>query len=357
MLAVPWPLLGTRANFDLVRSCQLIGPASAVEPGARIAFEFTGKQGGALITKYPTYREDAQRQLTFEDYTKKHYDSWVRLSRDQGHGRDIRPVLVTGVDLTREFATVAYTNNHARVECRFSAEVPAVASASASVWGSWHVGGLVRTNCGPRSVRPPRGDRGSSEGSTLESAIPPDEYNQCVFIRYYTIYKIFDVILKVIKAGAGPHQLPESDPEDGRTGGERLQVSSDDDSTDEVIHNVPSVCTERCPRLPLLTNWAKDDRDGFDIVAKFIFKVGNVLLCIGGTKEQTLRQRTGAKSVLLHHHDVQDLLQVCLRAHLDFSLTLVQEEEEQTIRVLAESGVAERVEIDENGGESLTVLA
>ena len=69
------------------------------------------------------------------------------------------------------------------------------------------------------------------------------------------------------------------------------------------------------------------------------------------------RQKTEAKSVLLHHHDIQGLLQVCLRTHLNPSLTLVQEDEEETMRVLAESGVAERVEVDENGGKSLMVLA
>ena len=34
---------------------------------------------------------------------------------------------------------------------------------------------------------------------------------------------------------------------------------------------------------------------------------------------------------------------------------MIQEDEGETIRVLAESGIAERVEIDENGGRSLTI--
>ena len=70
----------------------------------------------------------------------------------------------------------------------------------------------------------------------------------------------------------------------------------------------------------------------------------------------TPQQRSKAESVLLHHRDVQDLLQVCLHTHPNFSLTLVQENEEETMRVLTESGVAERVEIDENGGKLLTIL-
>ena len=45
-----------------------------------------------------------------------------------------------------------------------------------------------------------------------------------------------------------------------------------------------------------------------------------------------------------------------MRTHPSTSLTLVQEDEEETMRVLAESGVAEWVEIDEDGGKLSTVL-
>jgi hypothetical protein len=59
----------------------------------------------------------------------------------------------------------------------------------------------------------------------------------------------------VLKAGAGPHQLPKGNHGDDNSGEEGLQVLSIDDSTevdypetgsprdvfDEVIHNVPTV--------------------------------------------------------------------------------------------------------------------
>lgn len=196
---------------------------------------------------------------------------------------------MTGVDLTREFAAFAYSDNNTHGVCTFSAAVPAVASASASLWGSWSTGGFVHTNCGPYLIPATQGDNNPEEDLVQGSTVP-DEYNQCVFIRYYTMRKRFFVPL-VIKAGAGPHQLPKPDPSGDGTGEERLQPSSGDDSTevrysktrslaavDEVIHNVPLVCPERYPDLPPLTNWTKDDRDGFDIVADFIFQVRNVLL-------------------------------------------------------------------------------
>lgn len=272
--------------FRPASSRQLIEHSSPVEPGARVAFALTHKQGAALITQHPTYREDIERERTFENYIKRHYDSWVDFARELGHGENIKPVLVTGVDLTREFATIAYSDNQARMECEFSAGVPAVASASVSVWGSWNTQGLVHTNCGPHPL-PARGNRITSGESTPESVIP-DEYDQCVFLRYYTIRRrVF--IPTVLKAGAGPHQLPEGSPGEDDTGEEMLLVSSEDDSmeidnpetgsptytSDDVTHNVPLVGLIYYPRLRplLLINWTKDDRDDFDVVAEFIFQV------------------------------------------------------------------------------------
>ena len=256
-----------------------------MEPGARIAFALTHKQGAALITKYPTHREDIERERLFESYIKRHYDSWVDFAHEHGHGGNIRPVLVTGVDLTREFATIAYSDNHTRMECEFSAGVPAVASASMSLWGSWRTQGLVHTNCGPRPSSTRR-NRGPIEGPALESEIP-DEYNQCVFIRYYTIRKRVFIPI-VIKAGAGPHQLPEGGHGNDSTGGDMLSAPLKADSmevdyletesltgtSDEVIHNIPPVGLDRYQQLQLLLlNRTKDDHDDFDILAEFIFQV------------------------------------------------------------------------------------
>jgi len=223
-----------------------------------MAFELTRNQGATLITQHPTYREDIEKEGTFEKYIKRHYQSWVDLARERGDGDNIRPVLVTGVHLTREFATLAYSDNRTRMECEFSAAVPGIASGSVSLWGSWHTQGVAHTNCGPRPPRIQR-SRDPNEGSTLESEIP-DECNQCVFIRYYTIRK-WAFIPKVIKAGAGPHQLPRGGHEDDNSAEEGLRVPPTEDPTevdrpetespqdtfDEVIHNTPTVGLKHYP--------------------------------------------------------------------------------------------------------------
>jgi L-rhamnose isomerase len=60
------------------------------------------------VTKCQTHREDIQRAGTFENYVKQHYNSWVAFARETGHGNDINPVIVTGLDRTRYFAMMSY---------------------------------------------------------------------------------------------------------------------------------------------------------------------------------------------------------------------------------------------------------
>jgi len=243
-----------------------------LEPGFNISFQLTEKQGAALVTKYPTYREDIQREQIFEEYTKHYYDSWVAFSREAGHGNDVKPVLVTGVDMTRDFAMMSYSNNGVRLTSEFTASVPGVASAAVSAWGTWRTEGLVHTNCGPQLCRPPSStqttDLMSSDDSHTENV--SDEYHQCVFVRYYTVRKRPLLAPKVIKASAGPHDLgpgsrddeklpPEAQsgsdsgsdiapsPSDDYGSDDRGSVTGIDSESDIVIRNTTAVCFSPYP--------------------------------------------------------------------------------------------------------------
>ena len=202
-----------------------------LEPGFNVSFQLTEKQGAALVTKYPTYKEDIQREQIFEEYTKRHYDSWVAFVREAGYGNDIKPVLVTGVDMTRDFAMMSYSNNGVHLASKFTASVPGVASASLSAWGTWRTEGLVHTNCGPQLCSPPSStqttDLMSSDNSRTEMV--SDEYSQCVFVRYFTVRKRPLLAPKVIKAGAGPHDLGPGGRDDEEPSLE-AQYGSDSDS-------------------------------------------------------------------------------------------------------------------------------
>ena len=194
-----------------VRSVTPIPPRAHVrprmlEPGVSISLELTEKRGGALITKYRTYREDVELEFPFEAYTKRHYDSWVAFARTAGHGGDIKPILVTGVDLTRDFAMMAYSNNGDNLRSEFTTSAPIVASASA--WGTWRTEGLVHTNCGPQLCHSPSSTQTAGPTSPGDNGTETtlEEYNQCVFVRYYTMRKRA-LFPRVMKAAAGPHDL------------------------------------------------------------------------------------------------------------------------------------------------------
>ena len=241
-----------------------------LELGPSISFRLTGNQGAALLTKYPTYREDIQQERTFEEYTKEHYDSWVAFARDTGHPNGVEPVLVTGVDMTRDFAMVSYSDGDDNdLTAEFTTSPP-----GASAWGTWQATGVVHTNCGPQPCRPPSPTQtvGPAPLSSSHPETVSDEYNQCVFIRYYTMRKRLG-IPRVIKAAAGPHDLGsgvrdseeqplelrcDSDsgsdialsPLDDGGDDDRSSMTSIDSESDVVIHNTAPVRSSPCLFVP-----------------------------------------------------------------------------------------------------------
>jgi len=208
------------------------------------------------VTKHLTQCEDVQLAGGFEKYTKDHYDSWVAFARENRHGNDIEPVLVTGVDMTRDFAMMSYSNNGGNLTAKFTTSVPGVGS----VWGTWRTSGSVYTNCGPHqscSPSPTQTVDSTSSGTdraeaapdeyshtqTMDSTSPgtsraetvPDEDNQCVFVRYYTMRKKLG-IPRFIKAAAGPHDLgPGSRDNEGCPLVEEYDSDSDSDSASSLF--------------------------------------------------------------------------------------------------------------------------
>ena len=237
-----------------------------LETGANFSFELTGNRGAALVTKYSTYREDSLLESAFERYTKRHYKSWVAFARQKDYGNDVQPVLVSGIDMTRDFAMAAYSYEDTSVESDLTVAVPMLVSASASLWGTWRTRYTPHTNYGPQECAPPPPDQAVGT-SSLQSAEPiPSTFNQCVFIRYYTMRSRGPLALfpKVIRAGAGPHDLgpgdnagdafPElmvqSDAEPMMSDedyGERWAPVTDDAGLrpDIVVRNTPYVCLFR----------------------------------------------------------------------------------------------------------------
>ena len=149
----------------------------------------------------------------FAKYTKRHYESWVTFAREKGYGDDVQPVLVSGFDMTRDFAMVAYANEGTALEADLTITVPMLASASTSVWGTWRTRCSPHTNYGPQQCSLPSSNQAIGFPSTqpVDARSIPNEFDQCVFIRYYTARSRKWMPPKVIRAGAGPHDFGSGD--------------------------------------------------------------------------------------------------------------------------------------------------
>ena len=185
----------------------------------------------------------------FERYTKRHYKSWVEFARDKDYGNDVRPVLVSGIEMTRDFAMVAYSYEDTSLQSDLTIAVPTLGSASASIWGTWRTRCSPHTNYGPQECNPPAPEQAVNFPSQLAGVEAiPSAFNQCVFIRYYTMRTRGPLGLfpKVIRAGAGPHDLGPGD--NTRDAFPELMMESDAEPTDDdsleqdvVIRNTPYV--------------------------------------------------------------------------------------------------------------------
>ena len=248
------------------------------------------------MTKYPTYRGDSLRESAFEKYTKRHYESWVAFARTKEYGNDVHPVLVSGFDMTRDFAMVAYSNESTSLESDLTIAVPMLASASASVWGTWRTRCSPHTNFGPQQCSLPLSDRviGFPSSQSLEPGSIPNEFNQCVFVRYYTMRSRKWMPPKVIRAGAGPHDLGSGDnrggtfPEltvlsnaehmssgdEGLGGQSNLTADDTDSEPDIVVRNTPQVLFLSCFHLRSDLSAPQDgEYDSWGAISDYVFQV------------------------------------------------------------------------------------
>ena len=122
------------------------------EPGVRTSSGYTEKED---TPEYPTYGGDAQRESMFIAYMERHYESWVMFARAAGHGDDIEPVIITGVNMTQDFVMMGYSNNGANPRSGFMTQTPMVSSAPTSVWSTPRTEWPAYTNPSPQLYYPP----------------------------------------------------------------------------------------------------------------------------------------------------------------------------------------------------------
>ena len=234
-----------------------------VEAGAHLTLSLTGNRGAALMTRHPTTLEDAMSECAFEDYTKRHYKSWVAFARGRQYGYRVRPILVSGFDMTKDFAMLAYSNGGSFLEGGSDVSVPMFASASVSVRVTRHAKCSPHVHSGPQPWDVPQSGQAIDfpSSQSTDPRTSPDEFNQCLFIRYYTGQPRGWLVPKVLKAGAGPQDLgsgdnkgetfpeqtaqydvePISDGDEDPGGQPDLTTANSDSDTITVVRNTPDV--------------------------------------------------------------------------------------------------------------------
>ena len=127
-------------------------------------------------------------ESAFERYTKRHYKSWVAFARQKDYGDDVQPVLVSGFDMTRDFAMVAYSYEDTPIKPGMTIPAPTRFVSSPSFGVTWLARYTPYTNYGPQESILPLPGKGMDTSSlqSAQSGEIPSEFNQCVFIRYYT---------------------------------------------------------------------------------------------------------------------------------------------------------------------------
>ena len=173
--------------------------------GSSIRFIFAGEQGAALVTKYQTYREHVQDVGRFKKYAEDNHSAWVEYARKAGRG-DVNPILVTGVDRTKDFAMMCYSDYDCGLECDFR-------TSSSDPWGTWNTSRPIHEHHGPQPSCP-----------------SSDEYNQCIFVRYTGMRARrpwIPRIPRILRASAGPHNPGTGGHDDEGT---PLQAQYDSDS-------------------------------------------------------------------------------------------------------------------------------
>ena len=171
---------------------------------------------------------------------------WAAFARKR-HGDDTKPVLIRGVDMTKGFALMGYFTNGTHLSSRFTASDPLLAAISASAWRTWCIEGLIRISCDSQlcTPLPPSETLEPHPSDTTQVGDIPNQLDECVFIRYYTMSRRRSKFPKVMKAGYDSSEDPMTDYPSSPV---------DRDSDLELYHHVSSVWRVPLPPLLVLTS-------------------------------------------------------------------------------------------------------
>ena len=188
------------------------------------SLSFTNEKGAALILPSEACREDTMNLKLFKEHMLKYYRQWYTFALTECQ-RDIKLsdlILVTGCDLTRQWAMATYFRRNREISAALAAQAAPVAEAKFSLSAGWRTTQPMNTRRGPPQalhLQPRQDDNEAQDDNrTLVN-------NQCIFLRGFYVKERLVWGPRVMKAGAGYHDPGKYGPEE--EGAEGLLADED----------------------------------------------------------------------------------------------------------------------------------
>lgn len=199
-----------------------------------LRYECTEESGALLMLKQPAHKTYLDCKMYIRKYMRTHISDWCAFANDYyGIGLEEKDIIfVSGTTKTSVWAEAAFHNSSSKGELVIAGGcfVPSVsgefrASISRSTDAS------VFSRAGPY-------DRISKWKGDDQAAV--EKYDQSIFINYYKMKNRLWRRPAVMRAAAGPHDMPTCDDDDEFSQGssESQEALSDDDSDEDGFDKV-----------------------------------------------------------------------------------------------------------------------
>lgn len=210
--------------------------------GASVELECMSRQGAALVIKHHANREDTSCKLALREYMLKNYKSWFAFIRNRlkAYVQLSDLILVTGCDMTADWATAVFVSNATKASIAFNVG-DSMGSAQAAAWGSWNTSRAINVpnRCGPQSSAGLTSSASSGDLVPRRDINENADFNQCIFIRGFRVKERLFFSRKLV-AAAGYCELERRDEtgeESDLSGG---PMASESDEQDDIeIESIP----------------------------------------------------------------------------------------------------------------------
>lgn len=219
--------------------------------GGGLQFQCTDQQGAVLITKEAIDRDALLPNRWMVKYMRQHYHSWyVFATETQGLTLAKEELIfVRGWAKTADWSVAAFMHEGQSAQLSFNGDFGLPASASFSIAMSDNSSPILQRNSGPRANRLNRrhGSSPAGQKNTRATRSQGSKRDQCVFLHYYKLKVRFGLWPTVMKAAAGPHNLPDASEDEHDDGAMRIVDTGDIVAMDIYdIDEVPAREKVRC---------------------------------------------------------------------------------------------------------------